>query len=110
MNKLIESFIVYFYDGDTLTDDGVDLFPICGDYLIEETDGASMVCFDVENDAVKKLEGKICKTIIKTMDGNTYVFDKSKISIFQIKYTLSTYAEGLVEKYGGLPHFRITKI
>jgi hypothetical protein len=110
MENYIESFIAYFYDGDILTDDGVDLYPICGDYLIEETDGASMVCFDVENDAVKMLEGKICKTIIKTMDGKEHVFDRSKIETFKIEYNEENLNAGLVLRYGGIPRFRIIKL
>lgn len=110
MENLIESFIVYFYDGDTLTDDGVDLTDICGDYFLKEIDGASVICYDAENEYVKMLKDKECKTIIKTKDGKERVFDRSKIETFKIEYNEENFNAGLVQRYGGLPHFRIKKL
>lgn len=107
MENHIESFIAYFYDGDILTDDGVDLTNICGDYLLKEIDGASVICYDVENECVKMLKDKECKTIIKTKDGKEHVFDRSKIETFKIEYNEENSNAGLVERYGGMPHFRI---
>lgn len=107
MDNYIESFIAYFYDGDILTDDGVDLTEICGGYLLEEIDGASITCYDIENDAVKILKNKECKTIIKTKDGKEHVFDRSKIETFKIEYNVENFNAGLVVRYGGMPHFRI---
>lgn len=110
MDNQIESFIAYFYDGETLTDDGVDLTGICGDHLLKEPNGASVICYDVESDGVKILKDKICKTIIKTKDGEEHVFDKSKIYTFQIEYNEENSNAGLVERYGGVPYFRIIKL
>lgn len=110
MENYIESFIAYFYDGDILTDDGVDLTDICGDNLLKEIDGASVICYDIENEGVKILKNKECKTIIKTKDGKEHVFDKSKIDTFTIEYTEENYNAGLVQRYGGLPYFRIIKL
>lgn len=110
MVHYIESFIAYFYDGDILTDDGVDLTEICGDYLIKEINGASVICYDVENEGVKMLKDKKCKTIIKTKDGKEHVFDRSKIKTFKIEYNVENINAGLVGRYGGKPHFRIIKL
>lgn len=110
MGNYIESFIVYFYDGETLTEDGVDLTGISGDRLLKEIDGASIICYDAENECVKMLKDKECKTIIKTKDGKEHVFDKSKIETFKIEYNEENFNAGLVQRYGGRPHFRITKL
>lgn len=110
MENHIESFIAYFYDGDTLTDDGVDLTDICGDRFLKEIDGASVICYDAENEYVKMLKDKECKTIIKTKDGKEHVFDKSKIETFKIEYNEENFNAGLVQRYGGIPRFKITKL
>lgn len=80
--QTLVSLVAMLYDGDTLTDDGVDLSDVLSRCIYTSDDEFGVFCFERADDdeGLKLLHDKVLKVIIKTSDGER-VYDKMKMYI-----------------------------
>ena len=62
--KRIKSLVVYFYDGEKLTDDGYDLTAIVGDYIQLYGLKIFVTCYDPQNEAIEAILDKQVQLIV----------------------------------------------
>lgn len=62
--KRIKSMVVYFYDGEKLTDDGYDLTGIVDDYIQLYGQKLFVTCYDPTNEAIEAILDKQVQLIV----------------------------------------------
>lgn len=79
--QTLVSLVAMLYDGDTLTDDGVDLSDVLSRCIYTSDDEFGVFCFErADDEGLKLLHDKVLQVIIKTSDGER-VYDKMKMYI-----------------------------